>query len=45
MLSVIVDLERAVKELEAAPTSRAKSIAITHLQTAILWLQKVENES
>lgn len=44
MDSILDQLERTVKELEAAPTSRAKSIAITHLQTAILWLQKAFSE-
>jgi len=44
MDSVIDRLEREVKELEAAPTSRAKSIAITYLQTAILWLQQAASE-
>lgn len=42
MDDIISRLERQVKELEAAPTSRAKSIAITHLQTAILWLREAE---
>lgn len=33
-----------VRRLESAPTSRAKSIAITHLQTAALWLAQAYKE-
>jgi hypothetical protein len=38
--SVILDLESALKEAADLPSSREKAIAITHIETAILWLKK-----
>ena len=44
MDSMFDALERIVKELQAGPTSREVSIALTHLQTAILWLRSLESK-
>jgi hypothetical protein len=38
--SVILDLQSALKEAQDIPNSREKSIAITHIETALLWLKK-----
>jgi hypothetical protein len=38
--SAITDLESALTTLREAPPSREISIAITHIETAILWLKK-----
>ena len=38
--SVLFDLASALKEAQDIPNSREKSIAITHIETAILWLKK-----
>jgi hypothetical protein len=33
-------LENALKDVRAIPAGRETSIAITHIETAILWLKK-----
>jgi hypothetical protein len=38
--SALLDLESSLTAFHAGPKSREISIAITHIETAILWLRK-----
>lgn len=38
--SAVLDLESALKTLKETPAGREIAIAITHIETAILWLKK-----
>lgn len=44
MDSIIAELQERVAELRRGPTGRSVSIAITHLETSILWLLKAQRD-
>lgn len=42
MDSIIDIIEQQIKYLQAGPTSREVSVAITQLQTGLLWLREAK---